>query len=131
MVNRIIDDVNFNDGDDDEYEGKYNDDDILSMNEEKASLLIASYDLAFHMLKYARPLVRVIVPFDDEILSEMQDTLDKFMYITAMENEEGVSYWDESKSTVDKRMAIAAPKLIEMFLKLRELDLDLDQEGDE
>ena len=46
-------------------------------------------------------------------------------------NEEGVSYWDESKSTVDKRMAIAAPKLIEMFLKLRELDLDLDQEGDE
>ena len=130
MVNRIIDDINFND-DDEEYEGKYNDDDMLRVNEEKASLLIASYDLAFHMLKYARPLVRVVVPFEDEILSEMQDTLDKFMYCTAMKNEEGVSYWDESKSIVDKRMAIAAPKLIKMFLKLRELDIDLDQEGDE
>jgi len=130
VVNRIIDDINFND-DDEEYEGKYNDDDMLRVNEEKASLLIASYDLAFHMLKYARPLVRVVVPFEDEILSEMQDTLDKFMYCTAMKNEEGVSYWDESKSIVDKRMAIATPKLIKMFLKLRELDIDLDQEGDE
>ena len=68
MVNRIIKDIDF--GNEDDYEGKYNDDDALQFNEEKMSLMIGAYDVAYHMLKYARPFVEKICSFNDEILDK-------------------------------------------------------------
>jgi len=140
MVNRIIKDIDFGGEDDseDDYEGKYNDDDILQVNEEKMSLMIGAYDVAYHMLKYARPFVEKICSFNDEILDEMQDTLDAFMYCTANKNEEDVSYWDvvksendqQFRSVKDKDMSIAVTKFLQLFEKVKGIDLDADKKGD-
>ena len=123
MVNRIINDIDF-DGQDD-YEGKYNDDDVLQVNEEKMALLIGANDVAYHMLKYARPFVRKICGFDEEILDEMQDAVDQMMYITANKNESGVSYWD-----VEKDISQAVTQFLQFYEELKGVDLDADKKGD-
>ena len=136
MINRIINDIDF-DGQDD-YEGKYNDDDVLQVNEEKMALMIGANDVAYHMLKYARPFVRKICGFDEEILDEMQDAVDQMMYITANKNESGVSYWDVAKGENDKRflrtsekdISQAVTQFLQFYEELKGIDLDADKKGD-
>ena len=68
----------------------------------------------------------------------MQDTLDTFMYSTANKNEEDVSYWDvvkdendqQFRSAKDKDMSIAVTEFLQLFEKVKGIDLDADKKGD-
>ena len=122
MVNRIEDE----DGD---YQARQASDDEpmhdKDSKEYQGGLHIACFDIAYHMLSYASPLVSLLTHLDPDYMMEVQVNANSFM-----ERNCGKGEWKRRKEMIDKRVLKNTELLLSCMIKIAEEGIEQEEDSE-
>ena len=112
----MVSNLNDHDGD---YQARYVPDDEPTHDKDskeyQGGLHVACYDIAYHMLSYASPLVSLLTHLDSDYLMEVQVNANSFM-----ERNCGKGEWKRRKEMIDKRVLKNTELLLSCMIKIAE-----------
>jgi hypothetical protein len=101
MVNRI---ENFDESDEEQH---------VDMQAYDSELVVACFDIAYHMCSYGSPLVHMLLDIDPDHLLEIQGCANKFMEHSLEEGD-----WEKYKEVVGERVLRNQQVLIKTMTKI-------------
>ena len=122
MVNRIEDE------DGDYLARQASDDEPMHDKDSKeyqVGIHIACFDIAYHMLSYASPLVSLLTHLDPDYMMEVQVNANSFM-----ERNCGKGEWKRRKEMIDKRVLKNTELLLSCMIKIAEEGIEQEEDSE-